>query len=245
MHPMSGETFARRPSGAAVVDRLFCLEAMLYRCYLEELWAEAPSPSEKEELATEALDLPGMCISAGFANAFSATELALLQKAPGSWSRQEQIDISWRIESQGIFRWALGLEPELPGFDSQIDPATTHVAPDEYSALRKAAILRDDRSIDLAREQAELWHWRSRTGAASAPGNAQAAGLLASGAKALQDRLEGSPPIDGDFPATGRPYRELSPEEREELRSIAAERHYALNWLCGYSDDWDRVPTDT
>lgn len=30
-----------------------------------------------------------------------------------------------------------------------------------------------------------------------------------------------------------------------EMTSIAIERHYALNWLCGYAEDWDSVPTET
>jgi hypothetical protein len=30
-----------------------------------------------------------------------------------------------------------------------------------------------------------------------------------------------------------------------DVRSAAAERHYALNWLCGYASDWDSVPTET
>jgi Domain of unknown function (DUF4272) len=27
--------------------------------------------------------------------------------------------------------------------------------------------------------------------------------------------------------------------------AAAIERHYALNWLCGYASDWDSVPTET
>lgn len=31
----------------------------------------------------------------------------------------------------------------------------------------------------------------------------------------------------------------------DRVTSIAVERHFALNWLCGYSDDWESTPTDT
>lgn len=51
--------------------------------------------------------------------------------------------------------------------------------------------------------------------------------------------------IDGDFPAFDKAYREATAEESEVLRSIALERHYTLNWLCGMGEDWDEVPTDT
>jgi hypothetical protein len=30
-----------------------------------------------------------------------------------------------------------------------------------------------------------------------------------------------------------------------DVTAAAVERHYALNWLCGYASDWDSVPTDT
>jgi hypothetical protein len=30
-----------------------------------------------------------------------------------------------------------------------------------------------------------------------------------------------------------------------DVTAAAVERHYVLNWLCGYASDWDSVPTDT
>jgi hypothetical protein len=37
----------------------------------------------------------------------------------------------------------------------------------------------------------------------------------------------------------------LSDDEYSYCRSLAVERHKALNWLCGYAERWDKVPTDT
>ena len=53
--------------------------------------------------------------------------------------------------------------------------------------------------------------------------------------------------IEDDFPARGKAYRALSKEEWSEVTSIAVERHYALNWLCGHATEnkWDETPTDT
>lgn len=53
--------------------------------------------------------------------------------------------------------------------------------------------------------------------------------------------------IDGDFPAFGRAYSSISPEEWSIATSIAMERHKALNWLCGFApgNRWDETPTDT
>jgi hypothetical protein len=53
--------------------------------------------------------------------------------------------------------------------------------------------------------------------------------------------------IGEDFPVCGKPYRDLNPDEWSRVRSISVERHFTLNWLCGYAvgNDWDRSPTHT
>ena len=53
--------------------------------------------------------------------------------------------------------------------------------------------------------------------------------------------------IEEDFPAKGLAYRKLSPQDWSEVRSITIERHFALNWLCGYAraNEWDETPTST
>ena len=110
------------------------------------------------------------------------------------------------------------------------------------------ARLRSESEIGAARETAEAWLWRART-------------------TFIQKNPEKYPPLDGwtyeeiigaaaknlqekglfkairnDFPAVGKSYAELSDEEWQTLRSIAGERLYGLNWICGYAEDWDRVP---
>jgi len=52
-------------------------------------------------------------------------------------------------------------------------------------------------------------------------------------------------PLRGDFQAYGKNYRHLSPDQHAEAHSIAAERHHALNWVCGLGESWDTVPLDT
>jgi hypothetical protein len=55
------------------------------------------------------------------------------------------------------------------------------------------------------------------------------------------------PTINDDFPAKNKAYRDLTSEEWSEVTSITMERHFTLNWLCGYAPDnrWDETPTDT
>ena len=51
---------------------------------------------------------------------------------------------------------------------------------------------------------------------------------------------------DEDCAAFGKPYRELTEDEWQMTTSITVERHFALNWLCGYAPNnrWDDTPTD-
>ena len=54
-------------------------------------------------------------------------------------------------------------------------------------------------------------------------------------------------PIGDDFPAFGKPYRELTNEEFSIATSVATERHRALNWVSGRAprNSWAETPTDT
>jgi hypothetical protein len=52
-------------------------------------------------------------------------------------------------------------------------------------------------------------------------------------------------PIEDDLPVFRTAYRDLDPSEYASATSIAMERHFALNWLCGHPESWDETPTDT
>lgn len=71
--------------------------------------------------------------------------------------------------------------------------------------------------------------------------------LAQDAAMAAQERNVFPATIDGDFPAKGKAYRNLTEMEWSEVRSIAMERHKTLNWLCGYAPGncWDETPTET
>ena len=116
------------------------------------------------------------------------------------------------------------------------------------------------RQIDLPKQElrdlAELWHWRSRTRRLQEEGRMptilDSRGLTIerllqlSSAKAAEEGMA-PPPIDGDFPAFGKPYRSLTRDEFSIATSIAMERHRAFNWMCGYApgNRWAYTPTET
>jgi hypothetical protein len=146
--------------------------------------------------------------------------------------------------------WALGMLPALPPYDTMADPGLLKQIPlRDVAAFVQGAHLREQAAIDGARDAAESWHWRSRTRELIERGDAfpDDPRMKAAGFGCYDDIVRFSACIGEDFPAKGKAYRDLTEIEWSEVRSITAERHYALNWLCGYAPDnkWDETPTDT
>ncbi|MCB9865755.1 MAG: DUF4272 domain-containing protein [Phycisphaerales bacterium] len=190
----------------------------------------------------------------------SPKEQALCATTIVTFSEQQQIDGTWRLEAAQTLMWALGLLPKLPPYDSLAEPEVLKPVPcQETAGFIAQARLRDAAEIDQARDLAEFWHWRCRTrelierGEVLEPNEAmKSAGLNSfddiirmAAQRGAEDGSFAS--IDGDFPARGKAYRDLTADEWSEVGSITRERHFALNWLCGYASGnrWDKTPTDT
>ena len=171
----------------------------------------------------------------------------------------EQINASWRVESLYVLAWALGLRDSLPPFDTQVNPDRdlAGVPPDDRERFEGKAKLRSRREITKARDVAELWHWRSRTYQLAKGGKPPFKGDPVDGLKSYDDIIRNVAvevakeglfvPIKNDFPALRKPYRALTEQQWHSLSSIASERHFALNWLCGFAprNSWEQTPTDT
>lgn len=167
----------------------------------------------------------------------------------------------WRIEALHVLLWALQLVDELPPWDAPSDPRLVNRLPLEaIDAFVHGAQLRPAPQLDEWRELAELWHWRSRTRELADRGHdfRLDAALASVGIRDMNDIIRlnsrtayergGSPePIDGDFPAFGKAYRDLDQHEWSAVRSVSIERQFALNWLCGRAPNnrWDETPTGT
>lgn len=198
---------------------------------------------------------------AGLWQHLSPNERAHAESTAATMTERQQVDASWRMEAAQTLMWALGMLPDLPPYDTMASRDLLKQIPSrDVVAFIRSARLRDQAEFDAARDAAEFWHWRSRTRELIERGDAfpddpkmKAAGFHSyddivrfSARKAAEDGM--IPPCVGDdFPAKGKAYRDLTGEEWSEIRSITAERHFALNWLCGYSPDnkWDETPTGT
>ena len=166
-------------------------------------------------------------------------------------TQQQLIDSSWAVEAIACCLWALNLIPALPAYDTEAGHDVMKLLPLPEVAPPS---LRSKEELEHAQSIAELWHWRSRTRWLMESGRSvplsngmtldQIVRLTARTAAGQGDIPE---PRDEDFPALGKAYRDLSPEEYSGVTSIAAERHKALNWICGMApkNRWDETPTDT
>lgn len=198
---------------------------------------------------------------AGLWKYLSPLERAYAQSTMVTMSHQQQIDASWRLEAAQTLIWALGLLAALPPYDTMAGHDLLKQIPSgEPASFVRSATLRPSDEIDSARELAELWHWRSRTRQVIESGDPFPAdeNMKAAGFNSYDDIVrfsarngakEGLIPacVDDDFPAKGKAYRDLTSEEWSQVGSITAERHFALNWLCGRApgNQWDETPTDT
>ena len=172
---------------------------------------------------------------------------------------QAHYNATWRMESAVVLMWALRMIDEFPVFDTQSNPELLKQIQDEYllkftggDELLPVDVLERQRGI------AELWHWRSRTRELIERGDKIPPEIAKLGLPSYDKIIEmsanaalksGDIPriIDNDFVACGKAFRDLTDEEWQGVRSVTIERHYAMNWLCGYApgNKWDRTPTDT
>ena len=168
------------------------------------------------------------------------------------------IAASWRAESLAVLLWALGRLEVLPPYDESVNSELLlSLTSNDGDGFVLGATLRSKEEIERARTIAELWHWRSRTRQLAEEGR-RFPGVPGFPVKSWDDVVRYTAPqavahgflphaVNEDFPAFGRAYRDLTADEWAHVRSIAMERHFALNWLCGYApgNQWSLTPTET
>jgi hypothetical protein len=166
-------------------------------------------------------------------------------------------DAAELLEAAACLLWALGHVPSIPAYDVEATPALLDSLPDApLERLVQSAQLRPSEAIALARDAAQRWNWRSRMryrqesgqfdGWRGAKGMTIEAVIKLSAEAAAADGLFARP-IGDDYPAFGKAYRDLWPDEWAVCIAIAQQRHHALNWLSGLAPDhrWDATPTET
>jgi hypothetical protein len=223
-------------------------------------WIKKWSEEDRVHFARESDTRRTACVSqmkaAGLWDEMDEAERLFMETGDLETTQRQMIDASWLAESIACLLWALGQLEEIPGYDEEasFEWINSHLA-NGGAERSKPASLRSTDEIDRMRDLAELWNWRSRTRKLLESGNMPT--VLEDGmtmdeiirlcaTKAAEDRAFKAP-IGDDFPAFGKPFRDISAEEFSTATSIAQERHRAFNWLCGYAPDnrWNETPTDT
>ncbi|MBI2933231.1 MAG: DUF4272 domain-containing protein [Planctomycetes bacterium] len=238
----------RRPEAAEVARRILVVSTVVARVRMECRGDARPEAARTLVTWLRRHDLH---------ESASVRELKFLSAPAGRASQREIVQLSWRNEACAILAWAGERLSELPSWDAVADPAAlldalagAHRDPRAFIATAR---LRPKKELDRARDTAELWHWRAKTAQRAREGAKPQAGkppldeLIRRTAQHAREMGDIPALIDDDFPALGKAYRELNGEEYATMHSIALERHFALNWLCGYSEgaDWESTPTET
>lgn len=255
-----------RPSAQEVARRLLILKDLTFYAQTIPLGQKLYEVPDLKPEAKESMHqiFGGMFLDKfskdGLADDLSFREREFLELHPKDVTDQHLAYVSWRVEAAQVLAWALGLLPELPPYDQQVSgeflkhPEGFNIA--EFIASAK---LRDEKEIDRAREIAELWHWRSRTRQLQEEGRPCTANdwMKEAGMNSYESIIRITAETmakdgfiseqAGDFLVSGKAYKDLNPQEWSSVRSITVERHFALNWLCGYApgNKWDDTPTET
>lgn len=198
----------------------------------------------REEITESIAKLKSWIDSSGISSHFFVKEKLLADSIPGSWSDRKINEYSWSSESLGVLLWVLGIEENIFPYDTRFDnPESLDKIPlmTDISEFVAGAKLRDREIIGKARFTAGMWHWRAgiakiqKAGQVNLPAGTDMSEMIKTTAERAFFMKSIPPPIDGDFPAKGVPYRELKDEDTVILGAIAEERYSALNRLWGNS----------
>jgi hypothetical protein len=178
-------------------------------------------------------------------------ERAILTSSPGGISPDHIAELGNCAESLATLAWSLALveRPVPDEFSNLFEREDGIPGPWEKTAPWVAAqSLRPEPVIAVARELAELWSWRYQI--ESVRRMAQGRELMDIERTIREVTHEATsvgllkPGKKGGFADAGVPVTHMDPLEVEELAELQVERLTALNWICGYGEDWDSVPLD-
>jgi hypothetical protein len=178
-------------------------------------------------------------------------EQAFFKRPPGRPEPEDDPDVALVAESLATIAWGLALLPSLAYNRLTRLASLIQEIPGPWestSSWISKQTLRAEAEIARMRETHEVWHWRfeievdrrSSTGhelieienlIRTVTQEAVAADLLARGK-------------EGGFTIDGVAVTALAASDIAEHQLLTQERLIALNWICGFGDDWDNVPID-
>jgi hypothetical protein len=260
-----------RPNAKMVQERLMVLYYVVRHAMIHPHWEvfETLFPTMPEKDKNEIIDFLKKDVDESIASMkdyfvwdkATAAEISFLQSYGFEMDKQAHLNAMWRNESAGMLLWALNYIKEWPSLDNEINNQIfDNIKLKKNNFFKKIPKLRNRNEIDSKRDLIEFWHWRVRTRKLIEEGREflKCEEFERLGYTSYDDIVRVSAKfgfekgglneiIDEDFVIFGKPFRNLNNEEYIRATSIIMERHYALNWLCGYAPDnnWDETPTET
>lgn len=259
------------PTEREVIFRAYALHAAIMRTFVtpppdviadcKRKWSAAEWTKFCSEMnAKSSQELSGLR-RRPYAKALSPAELQFLGRSIADVPVQEYANMQWRIEALQTLLWSLQRIPKLPPMNEATKVSEEILKPpimERFETGLSQWKLRARAEIEKAREVAELWNWRSRTRQLIESGSKLDPELIKqTGLKSFDEIVRHTARfaadagdivmVDEDFAVQGKAYRDLNGEAWALTTSISIERHFALNWLCGYApkNRWDETPTDT
>jgi hypothetical protein len=233
-----------------VAWRALALVALTYRVSVDSLARTDPQKKSRwNEILTQ---LRAWVSEQGIDTRLSPTERDALAQPLGKIDDDTLFDLSWRLQALVAVLWALNVVEPMPTYAEsyaadELQPRLPFGRPvDEFLASVR---LRAEEELVAERHRAEFWNWRARTDLlrrrAKPPAGQTYDAILVRAAESAREDGIVTEVHDGDVVCRAVPYFALSQEEFADAASTAQERHFALNWTCGYAEDWDDTPTDT
>jgi hypothetical protein len=231
-----------------IAARSIILTALARRLLIESLAAAA---GDAAELQGEAFDLREWLRAEGVWPSLTAAEAALLERPVGDLAEDDLAAVACQAAGLVALGWALHLVDTLPPGAIGDLAAVVDAVPgpwDKTAEWMRRRELRSEAEIARERERAELYAWRVGV---EAPRRAAPAHERADYAAAIADvvreaRTAGLPEgiRDDDFTIGDNALGSFATEDLERLSALADGRLQAFNWLCGFGEDWDRVPLE-
>jgi hypothetical protein len=233
-----------------VAHRALALVALTYRVTTDSLARTDPEQAARWHDVLERLRR--WVASEGIDAHLSPVERDALARPLGQIDDDALSDLSWRLQALVAVLWALHKVEPMPSYAESYPADALHPLMPfgrPASEFLTNLLLRTEDELVTERHRAEFWNWRGRAelirrhGKRPTPQTDDAAVARATQA-AREDGLVAEA-RGGDVVCGGVPYGSLSEEAFADAASTAEQRHFALNWICGYAEDWDDTPTET
>lgn len=213
-------------------------------------WSELEQKRFEKESLQRSQEIVDIMKEAGLYEEASPEEREFLGTTMLTMDTRQQKNMSWRMECVAVLMWALGYIEEFPSIEEQSNPDLLKEIQPLSEEGGEATSLRSIDEIEKERALMELWNWRSRTRRlveTGVIGTEEHDKVVKDVTGSRYERGELEEKLKDDFKVMGVQFRDLPEEDWWTIGSIIQERHYALNWLCGYAPDnrWDDTPTDT